>query len=54
MAGADGLPTRQARELWNAKALGNARALGLGNALGCWGLQGRVLYISENSRKAKE
>ena len=45
LAGADELPTRQARELWNAKAFGNARALGLGNTLGCWGLQGRVLYI---------
>ena len=45
LAGADGLPTRQARELWNA------RALGVGNALGCGRLQGRVLYHKIDGRQ---
>ena len=44
LAGADGMPTRQARVLWNVRASGNARALG--NALSVQGgLRVRVLYV---------
>ena len=40
MAGAEGMPIRQARVLWNIRALGNA--LGVRG-----GLQGRVLYVKD-------